>query len=91
LVLLHSYLGTQIEATLGKRSYKGTGKAEFFVGLIVFSLLAVILPEISVEIAGEKMGLADIYMSILLIATMISLIQRFSRGIRSCIQWDKKE
>lgn len=91
LVLLHSYLGTQIEATLGKRSYKGTGKAEFFVGLIVFSLLAVILPEISMEIAGEKMVLADIYMSILLIATLISLIQRFSRGIRSCIQWDKKE
>ncbi len=91
LVLLHSYLGTQIEATLGKRSYKGTGKAEFFVGLIVFSLLAVILPEISLEIAGEKMVLADIYMSILLIATLISLIQRFSRGIRSCIQWDKKE
>jgi phosphatidylglycerophosphate synthase len=91
LVLLHSYLGTQIEATLGKRSYKGTGKAEFFVGLIVFSLLAVILPGISMEIAGEKMVLADIYMSILLIATLISLIQRFSRGIRSCIQWDKKE
>jgi len=76
---------------LGKRSYKGTGKAEFFVGLIVFSVLAVILPEISLEIAGEKMVLADIYMSILLIATLISLIQRFSRGIRSCIQWDKKE
>lgn len=91
LVLLHSYLGTQIEATLGKRSYKGTGKAELFVGFIVFSLLAVIFPEISLEIAGEKMVLADIYMSILLISTLISLIQRFSRGIRSCIQWDKKE
>jgi phosphatidylglycerophosphate synthase len=90
LVLLHSYLGTQIEATLGKRSYEGTGKAEFFVAFILFSIIAAIFPDPSLEIAGEKIVLADIFMSILLIATLISLIQRFSRGLKACSQQDKK-
>jgi len=88
LVLLHSYLGTQIEATLGKRSYKGTGKAELFVGLIVFSLLAAVFPDLSLEAAGEKIVLADIFMGILLVFTVPSMIQRFSRGIKACSRWD---
>jgi phosphatidylglycerophosphate synthase len=37
LTLLHSYLGTQIEATFGVRDYSGPGKAEQFVVLILFS------------------------------------------------------
>jgi len=90
LILLHSYLGTQIEATLGKRSYKGTGKAEFFLGLILFSLLAALFPHLTVEIAGEKMVIADIFMIILLVFAVWGLIQRFSRGLRACIERDQE-
>jgi len=91
LVLLHSYLGTQLEATLGKRSYAGTGKAEFFLSFILFSLLAVIFPDIFWEISGEKMVLADLYMSLVLIASLVSLIQRFRVGIKACIMRDEKK
>jgi phosphatidylglycerophosphate synthase len=89
LVLLHSYLGTQLEATLGQRSYEGTGKAEFFVSFILFSVSAAVFPGASLEMAGEKFVLADMYMSLVLIATLLSLGQRFFRGLRSCIELDK--
>ena len=89
LVMLHSYLGTQLEATLGKRSYEGTGKAEFFVSFILFSILAAVFPGVSLEIAGEKMVLADLYMSLVLIATLLALVQRFYRGLRACRGSDK--
>ena len=91
LVLLHSYSGTQIEATLGKRSYEGTGKAELFVGFVVFSLIATIFPNISMDFVLNKIVLADIFIVILCGATLISLIKRFLQGIKLCILSDKKE
>lgn len=90
LVLLHSYLGTQLEATLGKRSYEGTGKAELFVGLILFSVLAAVFPNVSIVAAGEKFVPADLFMGILLFFTVLSLLGRYKRGIRACSEWDKK-
>ncbi len=91
VVLLHSYLGTQLEATLGQRSYAGTGKAEFFLGFILFSVLAAIFPGLFWEIAGEKMVLTDLFMALVLIATLVSLIQRFRLGIKACRMRDDKE
>lgn len=89
LALLHSYLGTQLEATLGERSYEGTGKVELFLSFILFSIIAAAFPGVSLEIAGENMVLADMYMSVVLIATLLALGQRFHRGLRSCIKLDK--
>ncbi|MBD3414673.1 MAG: hypothetical protein GF421_09625 [Candidatus Aminicenantes bacterium] len=90
LILLHSYLGTQIEATLGKRSYQGTGKAEFFLGLILFSLLAAVFPYLGVEIAGNKIVIADMFMIILMIFALWGLVQRFLRGLIACMERDKE-
>jgi hypothetical protein len=53
--------------------------------------MAAIFPGASLEIAGEKMVLADIFMGILFLATLISLILRFSRGIKACSRQDKKD
>ncbi len=89
VVLLHSYLGTQLEATLGERSYEGTGKAEFFLSFILFSILATVFPGVSLEIIGEKMVLADMYMGVVLIVTLLALGQRFHRGLQSCIKLDR--
>jgi len=91
LVLLNSYLGTQIEATLGKRSYEGTGKAEFFVGFILFSLLAGIFPGLSLEIAGLKINFTDIFMGAVLTVTLFSLGKRFFLGIKASIDRDEIE
>ena len=38
-VMLNGYIGTQIEATFGKRRYAGTGRAEFVVAAFFFPLL----------------------------------------------------
>jgi phosphatidylglycerophosphate synthase len=90
LALLHSYLGTQIEATLGKRSYEGTGKAELFVAFILFSILAYFLADWRLAVAGLRLGATDLFMMILCTATLISLIGRFRRGLNACIEADMK-
>ncbi|MBN1197174.1 MAG: CDP-alcohol phosphatidyltransferase family protein [Candidatus Aminicenantes bacterium] len=91
LALLHSYLGTQIEATLGKRSYAGTGKAELFVAFIVFTIPACFLSDWHVRVGGHELVFADLFMLVLSLGTAISLAQRFRRGLRACRQVDGRE
>lgn len=91
LVLLNSYLGTQIEATLGKRSYAGTGKAEFFVGFIIFSFLALIFPGPLFALSGMAISLVDVFMAVVFLLTLLSLQARFRLGIRACIEIDIEE
>jgi len=91
LVLLNSYLGTQIEATLGSRSYDGTGKAEFFVGFILFSFLALIFPGTLLELSGRGIALVDIFMAVVFLATLSSLVQRFTLGLKESIARDSEE
>ncbi|MGA7615618.1 MAG: CDP-alcohol phosphatidyltransferase family protein [Thermoanaerobaculia bacterium] len=42
-VMLNGYIGTQIEATWGRRSYEGTGRGEFIVALLVYPVTAYLL------------------------------------------------
>lgn len=42
-VMLNGYLGTQIEATFGERSYDEVGRGEFVIALIVFPIVSFIL------------------------------------------------
>ena len=58
VTLLHSYLGTQIEATLGYRRHDGPGKAEHFVLLIAFALVLAVFPEFSFAVAGWPVSLS---------------------------------
>jgi len=90
LALLHSYLGTQMEATLGERSYKGTGKAELFVAFVAFSIAAFFLDGWTLNMAGFRMSPPDLFMAVLCGATLISLLQRFKRGLFACIEKDGK-
>ena len=43
IVMLNGYVGTQIEASFGKRSYEGLGRGEFVLALIVFPIVSYIL------------------------------------------------
>jgi phosphatidylglycerophosphate synthase len=43
LVMLTGYMGTQIEATWGQRSYESVGRGEFVLALIVFPIVSSIL------------------------------------------------
>lgn len=88
LALLSSYLGTQMEATLGKRSYRGTGKAELFVAVVVFSIPAYFLADWKLDLFGDRWVLADLFMIVLCAATLLSLLQRFGRGMKACREMD---
>jgi phosphatidylglycerophosphate synthase len=88
LALLHSYLGTQIEATLGKRSYAGTGKAELFVAFIVFTIPAYFLSDWHVRVDSHELAFVDLFMVVLGVATTVSLAQRFRRGLQACMRAD---
>ena len=90
LALLSSYLGTQMEATLGKRSYRGTGKAELFVAFVVFSIPAYFLADWKLDAFGSQWVFADLFMVVLCVATLLSLLHRFKMGMRACIEVDGK-
>jgi phosphatidylglycerophosphate synthase len=42
-VMLNGYIGTQIEATWGTRSYEGMGRGEFVLALVIFPIVSYIL------------------------------------------------
>lgn len=42
-VMLNGYIGTQIEATFGKRNYESIGRGEFVLALIVFPIISFIV------------------------------------------------
>jgi hypothetical protein len=41
--MLNGYIGTQIEATYGVRSYESVGRGEFVLGIIVLPIVSYIL------------------------------------------------
>jgi phosphatidylglycerophosphate synthase len=43
MVMLNGYVGTQIEASFGQRSYEGLGRGEFVLALIVFPIVSFLL------------------------------------------------
>ena len=43
IVMLNGYVGTQIEASFGQRSYEGLGRGEFVMALIVFPIISFLL------------------------------------------------
>ena len=92
LALLHSYLGTQMEATLGERSYKGTGKAELFVAFVAFSIARVFPGQAGLcNMAGSlrTVPARSVYGRSLW-GHPDKPLQRFKRGLLACIERDGK-
>jgi len=81
LTLLNSYLGTQIEATFGRRSYKGPGKAEQFIGLVVFAAVLAIAPGFSVQIGAFRLSAANLLFLILGAGTLAGIVFRVRLGL----------
>jgi archaetidylinositol phosphate synthase len=81
VTLLHSYLGTQIEASFGSRQHNGPGKAEHFVGLIAFALILAFFPELSFTLAGQSASLPNIFLAVLGLATLAGVVHRLVRAL----------
>jgi len=79
VVMLNSYLGTQIEASFGQRYYGGLGKAELFVGLVAFSVALAIWPGAGIPFGEKHIALINIFFPVLGGFTLYSLVHRFSK------------
>lgn len=83
ILLLNNYLGTQIEASFGQRLY-GPGKAELFVGLVVFSFFMAFFPDVSLQVGKNIITFINILFFILGIVTIGSIIHRFYQVHKLC-------
>jgi archaetidylinositol phosphate synthase len=86
-VMLHGYIGTQLEATWRQREYESLGRGEFVLGLIVFPAVSEILyaNEWSTIAFGglriaEWMSLAVILFALLGIAQRIAIANKMERS-----------
>ena len=82
LILLNSYLGTQIQASFGSRDYSGFGKAQLFIGLVVGSLVLFFVPDLSFPLAGFEVSLLDALLSLIGLATLQAMVHRIRLAVR---------
>ncbi|HEY6843217.1 MAG TPA: CDP-alcohol phosphatidyltransferase family protein [Thermoanaerobaculia bacterium] len=83
LIMLNGYLGTQMQATYGQRSYDSVGRGEFVLALIVFPIVSFML--ISNGWAAMQFGGATVaeWLSVALSAfALLGIAQRFATARR---------
>jgi phosphatidylglycerophosphate synthase len=81
--MLNGYLGTQVEATWGKRSYEEVGRGEFVIGMIVFPIISYIIANngwLDVRFAG--FAIAEWMTCLLLLFAVVGIVQRFALASR---------
>ena len=77
MIMLNGYIGTQVEATFGKRSYETVGRGEFVLALIAFPLIAFALAGTSYyPTTVESLTLLTAF------AALVGVAQRFREAIR---------
>lgn len=83
ILLLNNTLGAQIEASFGQRCY-GPGKAELFVGLVIFSVFMAFFPDISLRVGKNTITFINILFFLLGTASIGSIIHRFYKVHKLC-------
>jgi len=78
-VMLNGYVGTQIEATWGTRSYDSMGRGEFVLALVVYPIVSHIL----FANGWAAMHIQDWMTGLLLLVALLGIAQRFALAIRS--------
>lgn len=81
LVMLNGYIGTQIEATFGERSYEGVGRGEFVLALIVFPITSYILFTNGWN-ATAVVSITEWMTVLLIVFALLAIVQRFRLAAR---------
>ena len=76
VVVLNSYLGTQIQASFGRRFYTGVGKAELFAALVVGSLLLAFNPDVSLTVLELQLTPIDLFFLLVVVMAMQAMVHR---------------
>jgi phosphatidylglycerophosphate synthase len=82
LVLLNSYLGTQIQASFGSRDYTGLGRAQLFVALVAGSIALFVVPGAGWTIADLDVSLVNALFVVIAVATVQAMAHRVRLAIR---------
>ena len=83
MTMLNGYIGTQIEATYGVRSYESVGRGEFVLAIIVLPIISYILFTngwSTMHFAG--LTIAEWLAALLLVAAVFGVVQRFRVAAR---------
>ena len=78
-VMLNGYVGTQIEATWGTRSYDSMGRGEFVLALVIFPIVSHIL----FANGWTSMHIQEWMTALLLAFALLGIAQRFALAARS--------
>ena len=78
-VMLTGYIGTQIEATWGTRSYEPMGRGEFVLALVIFPIVSHIL----FANGWAAMHIQDWMTGLLLAVALLGIAQRFALALRA--------
>lgn len=83
MTMLNGYVGTQIEATYGARSYDVVGRGEFVLSIIVLPIISYILFTNGWETwRFASLTVAEWLATILLVAAVFGVVQRFRVAAR---------
>ena len=82
LVVLNSYLGTQIEASFGRRYYSGMGKLELFLGLIAISVALALVPQATLTVVGRDLSLLDLFFVVVGVMSLQAMGHRLRLAAR---------
>ena len=82
LMVLNSYMGTQIQASFGKRFYTGLGKAEMFVGLVLASVILGLFPNLSIPFAQRSVEFVNVLLLLVGVSSVLGIVHRFRLGLR---------
>lgn len=83
IVFFNGYVGTQLEATFGSRSYEGTGRGEFVLALFIFPTAAFVLSAsglLSTVMAG--LTIPEWMTLVLTVFAVHGILQRFREAHR---------
>ena len=79
VVMLNGYIGTQIEATFGQRSYEAMGRGEFVLALIVFPIVSYILFSNGWDTFRFAMLTIAEWLAVLMVLfALLAIVQRFA-------------
>ncbi len=76
VTLLNSYLGTQIQASFGKRDYSGLGKAQLFIFLVLGSCALGFFPTASVVVRGFDISMINIFLVVIAVSSLHAMAHR---------------
>jgi phosphatidylglycerophosphate synthase len=83
MTMLNGYIGTQIEATYGVRSYESVGRGEFVLGIIILPIASYILFTNGWQtMRFASLTTAEWLASVLLAFALFGVLQRFRVALR---------